>query len=219
MTCDEFILLYWKHYISLEKEFLSCVEYVEIDDINYNTYSVNYSKLLLEICSEIDVVLKMYCKMLDSSFNKRNIKGYHDLILQERPNMINEKIKVINKNIDLLPFIEWITPNQNPTWWNVYNKIKHERTSKIMVNGVKMESYKFGNLFNVINALSGLYEILILMYSELANNENRRIKTPLPGSRVFVLGGNIGNTLTFYDNDAFYVEDGHLIWERGDFFY
>ena len=39
MTENEFINLYWKQYIMLEKEFRNTVNYVALDYINFETYS------------------------------------------------------------------------------------------------------------------------------------------------------------------------------------
>ena len=53
MNEDEFLGLYWKNYILLEKEFSETLEYITLDVDNYNVYSSRYIKLLLQIGSEI----------------------------------------------------------------------------------------------------------------------------------------------------------------------
>ena len=219
MKSEEFILLFWKYYISLEKEFTSCLEYVELDSINYSVYSTKFSKILLEVGSEIDVVLKKYCKYLSQNFKYRTIDKYHNCINEMRPKFYNESINIQNKDIVLKPWLEWKFKDSNPKWWTIYNEIKHERTTKIEIDNIKMESYKFGTLGNVLNALAGLYQILIYFYYDISVAENKKINSPIPGSRLFELSGNLGKNITFYGNDAFYLDNGKIIWEHGLFYY
>lgn len=220
MKCNDFILAYWRHYVSLEKELLECLNYVELDVINFKTYSSHFSKLMLEICSEIDVIFKIYCKQLNPRFNRNSsIDRYRENIFNIKNSFIYETVNINNTDIKLEPWIKWNNNDKNPDWWKIYNSIKHERTSKVKINGLKMESYKFGNLESVLNALAGLYQILIYMYYELAISENKEITTPLPGSRIFRLSGNLGQELVFYQNEAFYIKESELICERGLFYY
>lgn len=76
-----------------------------------------------------------------------------------------------------------------------------------MINGIEKEAYKFANLENVLNALAGYYQILIYFYYELAEKENKYVKTPLPGSRHFNLKGNLGDKVVFYFDTAKYIDD------------
>ncbi|OOE41692.1 hypothetical protein BZG00_01610 [Salinivibrio kushneri] len=55
-------LPHWQHFLSLEKDFVETVEYVELSDENALTYSIAYTKLYLAICSETDVIAKLVCK-------------------------------------------------------------------------------------------------------------------------------------------------------------
>lgn len=56
MSEEEFVNLYWKQYIMIEKEFRQTTKYVALDSINFKTYSDAYIKLLLQIGSEVDIV-------------------------------------------------------------------------------------------------------------------------------------------------------------------
>ena len=68
MTSQVLLDYFWTHYIMLEKEFMTTILYVRIDKDNSNTYSDAYIKLLLQIGSEIDVVAKETCKLLNPKF-------------------------------------------------------------------------------------------------------------------------------------------------------
>lgn len=62
MTKNEFIKVYWRQYLLLEKEFLNTSDYVSIDQENYSTFSNQYLKLLLAVCSEMDSIAEVLCK-------------------------------------------------------------------------------------------------------------------------------------------------------------
>ena len=64
MTCEEFINMYWSQYILLEKEFVSTLHFLTLDSSNESAFSQAYSKLILELGSEIDVVFKQYCNKI-----------------------------------------------------------------------------------------------------------------------------------------------------------
>lgn len=97
--------------------------------------------------------------------------------------------------------------------------VKHHRTESGSIEGESKEYYKFANLEYTLFALAGLYQILIYYFFELAKTE--RIKVPLPGSHLFELSGGKWDTIIFYQDFAFYVDDsdGNLYSETGEFIY
>ena len=220
MNSKDFILNYWKNYILIEKEFMESINFIEIDEINYKTYSSFYAKLLLQIGSEIDIVFKKYCKMKDNTFNGRSIDRYRKYIIKKEHPFINEYSMIINTNIKRYPW-KAFGNDKSPNWWEIYNGVKHRRTDIITIKNTKMEAYKFANLETILDALCGLYQLLIYMYYEIASRENQRILTPLPGSKIFKMNGNLGKQLHFYGNMAFYVKEdtGELIQQNGYFTY
>lgn len=59
---------YWEYYRELEDEFLMTRRYVDFEEKNFTTYSVEYLKLYQAVCSEIDVVGKAMAQIADSNF-------------------------------------------------------------------------------------------------------------------------------------------------------
>ena len=53
---------YWQHFLALEADFAATSRYVEFSKENFGTYSVEYAKLLLAICSDVDVLCKVICE-------------------------------------------------------------------------------------------------------------------------------------------------------------
>ena len=221
MTCDEFTIIYWSQYISLEKEFAATLHYLALDTKNENAYSQAYSKLLLEIGSEIDVVFKEYCKLIDNTFKGtyKSIGRYKASIKNYNPDFITQEVVIINYDRILCPWIEWNTLPESPYWWTVYNKVKHNRTSVVEIDGIKQEGYKFANQKYILLALAGLYQLLVNFYRRLASDQGKQIVTPIPGSRVFKMTGGVWDDISFYGDSAFYINDGNLIWETSTIHY
>ena len=224
MTSEEFIKIYWNQYISLEKEFLVTLHYLTLDVKNENAYSQAYAKLMLEIGSEVDVVFKEYCKLIDSSFKSsyKTIGKYKECMTNCNPAFIQQEVSVKNDYLIVQPWIEWNMPDalDAPYWWTAYNKVKHSRTSIVKINGIEQEGFKFANQKYVLLALAGLYQIMVYIYYNLASDEQRIIVTPLPGSRMFELIGGIWNSINFYGDSAFYIDEkGHLMQETSSIHY
>lgn len=59
---------YWEYYRELEDEFLMTRRYVDFEEKNFTTYSVEYLKLYQAVCSEIDVVGKAMAQIADPKF-------------------------------------------------------------------------------------------------------------------------------------------------------
>lgn len=59
MTRKAFLRDFWRYYIHLEKRFAGSLDYVELDECNYGTFSNYYASLLQSIGAEIDHFMKM----------------------------------------------------------------------------------------------------------------------------------------------------------------
>ena len=66
---------YWEYYRELEDEFILTRRYVDINEKNFSTFSIEYLKLYQAVCSEIDVVGKAMAQVLDSSFKAEDKKN------------------------------------------------------------------------------------------------------------------------------------------------
>ncbi len=222
MTCDSFAKSYWAHYISIEKEFIKTLSYVSLSEDNYETYSEQYLKLLLEIGSEVDITMKMYCSLIGTGFHGTKISHYLDFIINNYPDFFEHNVTVQNNSITLMP---WLNTDESgnilsPFWWKAYNKVKHCRTKTGTIEGQTKEYYKFANQKYVLLALAGLYQVLLCSYYKLATQENNHVLIPLPGSRVFQISGEEWDDVSFYNDFALYInEDGELIMEQNQIFY
>ena len=154
---EKFIKKYWNYYLRIEEEFYNTRNFVEFSEDNFGTYSIEYLKLYLSVCSEIDVVGKYIAKSFNNSSKPNNIMEWWKEII--------EKLKFENKYlydveisfIDIKTIIPWENfnypnnPNANsPAWWRTYNDVKHNRTE--IDKDTHKEFFTQANLQNVISA-------------------------------------------------------------------
>lgn len=185
MTVKEFFETYWRYYLLLEKDLLSTKRYIEIDEYNGKAYSTEYSKQYQAIGSEIDVFCKEFCKVIDTSFNGDKIQHYCKIITDNLVDFADTKIFVKGWCKGICPWEDWsykiqtdkkgvqkVLTNKNPLWWTLYNKVKHQRTTKL-VKYKNIPFYKYANQENVINALGALYILEMACLKLIAEKETK----------------------------------------------
>lgn len=184
MTGKEFFEIYWQYYLLLEKDFLSTKRYLEIDEYNAKAYSTEYSKQYQIIGSEIDVFCKELCRKIDNTFKGDKIQHYCKAINDNIANFTERKIFVKNWGKEIYPWKDWhykvqIDKNgfsklssNNPKWWTVYNKVKHQRTTKLSSYD-NIPFYKFANQENIINALGALYILEMTCLALIKDKETK----------------------------------------------
>lgn len=219
LSCEQFLDHYWTKYVSLEKDFLETCRYVTLNEDNFDTYSSAYLRLLIELGSEADIMMKEYCKCLEKSFRGSKICQYINFIFEYESDFFTQKVVVYDGMLSLTPWAIRIDgeKKESPYWWIAYNKCKHRRTEKGTIESQTKEYYKFANQKYTLNALASVYQIYIYLYKRLADLEGNRVKVPIPGSRMFRLEGGDWDSVEFYKDVAFYVDfsDGRLHYETG----
>ena len=219
MLCKEFINTYWSQYILLEKEFVSTLHYLSLDRENEEAFSQAYLKLLLELGSEIDVAFKQYCRNIDPSFRGEKITDYQACVRVKEPDFIMQNVEEKITGRTLMPWAKHDNSQNAPYWWKAYNKVKHNRTESSKIDSEEKLSYKFANQKYTLLALAGLYQILVYTYYKLAKNEDKRICTPMPGSRLLELKGGMWDSVEFFDEIACYMENETIYLESSSLHY
>lgn len=181
-SLKKFIKKYWNYYLRLEEEFYNTGIFVEFSEDNFGTYSIEYLKLYLSVCSEIDVVGKYIAKNFNLGFDSENasIKKWWEEII--------EKLKFENKYlydfevnfVDIKTIIPWENfnypnnPNANsPTWWKTHNDVKHNRTETDQ--DTHKEFFTQANLQNVISAFAGLYVLEKAYITSIVTEEELKL--------------------------------------------
>lgn len=198
MTMQEFNTKVWSFYLRLENNFIETLSYVEFAEDNFETYSIEFEKQLLAIGSEVDVLCKLLCNAIDPNQNVSRINEYANIITGY-DNFNSAKVCFSKNGQEYAPFDGW-TQDESPSWWKVYNKVKHNRINE--------DNYKKGNLKNTFLALAGLY-LLNRYYCKIVSWE-QSVKEPMPKSQLFTMVG-WDEYFRFGDEYALVAgADGHL---------
>src|SRR6266496_4486996 len=122
---------YWQYFLALDADLETISRYVEFNPANYNTFSIEFVRLILAAGSEIDVVAKLLCELIDPTKPCKNINDYRSIILSKYPLFYLTPITIPRYELQLNPWGVWdggVNP-LNPGWWTAYNAVKHERSS------------------------------------------------------------------------------------------
>ena len=206
MTLQEFEKEYWKYYLILEADFLATERYLTIHPQNAHAFSVEYIKQIDSICSEVDVLLKQYCKQINATSTADNISKYAAELLAVKTDFTTRAIKQKNGNTETLqPWSNW-TAASSPQWWKNYNAIKHHRTEP---SGTGEPNYTLANQETIMNALAALFQTAMYMYKDLAKAEGRKLEIPLPASKLFEIK-DWDDTVVVNDSLVFAIDNGEL---------
>lgn len=207
MNKEIFESKYWSYFLILEEEFSKIEKIIPIDENNFNTFSIQYMKLLFSICSEIDILFKefiVFSEWRSFSAKEGNFGIYKDII-RTKISEFEDQIVLFSKNIELHPFSNWKNDTA-PSWWISYNSLKHNRTA--------LENHKLASQKNVLDAFAGLYLLEMFFFKSIIDNDNfeGRLRMPVPHSRKYLIKNWIDN-IELIDNRyiLFIDDDGHLI--------
>ena len=86
MTRKELNQKHWKYYLMLENRFIESIEYAELHENNFNTFSNGYALLIQVIGAELDTVFKEFCEFNTS--DRKTIADYAQYILTSKPRCV-----------------------------------------------------------------------------------------------------------------------------------
>lgn len=151
-------LSYWNYYLVLEADLAALSRYVEFARENFNTYSMEMAHLLLTAASEVDVVIKQHCAQLVPNKTVKNICQYRKMLRPLNPALEKTKVFLPRFGLELIPWKNW-KKDKTPCWWSDHTDVKHKRG----------DNYTKANLGNVLDAMGGLFLLLIMYYREDQN--------------------------------------------------
>ncbi|ODU27074.1 MAG: hypothetical protein ABS93_03595 [Thiobacillus sp. SCN 62-729] len=164
-------LIDWNLFLSLEDDIAQLARYIEPTEQNFQTYSIELARLLLASCAEVDVTAKQLCIKLDDR-NAKSIDAYRKTITATYPRISECLVTLPRFGLTLRPWDNW-KQNEKPLWWSGYTNIKHQRHTH----------FPDANLKNVLNAVSGLFVLLIFLHREKAKEGKLA-----PDPRIFEIG-------------------------------
>ena len=149
-------LNHWRYFLSLEKEFCDSLRYVEYVESQKNVFSFEFARLLILICSELDVVFKVICNSIDKSIVADSIGKYFSCV-NSKYDICSEIVKLDRFSDIVKPYDAW-TENTPPLWWTAQNKVKHERH----------EQFHQATVHNTIYSLSALFVANLVVLNEFS---------------------------------------------------
>lgn len=151
---NEKSLIHWNYFLALESDLANVSRYIEFDESNFSTFSIELSHLLLASASEVDVIAKGICHFLDSKSHPKNILEYQKIIVAKLTKFAEEVVYVPRFNLEFRPWLKW-KRDEVPEWWTSYNDVKHHRG----------ERFSEANLRNVLHAMGGLLVSVFYYYT------------------------------------------------------
>ena len=116
------MLHHWRYFLSLEREFVESLRYVELTTRQEEVFSFEFARLLLLLCSELDVVFKVACDHAAPASGADSIGKYFEC-LDGKYDLGSEEVRVDRYSRRLAPFLGW-TAQAPPSWWTAGNKVK-----------------------------------------------------------------------------------------------
>src|SRR5436190_17810956 len=99
---------HWSYYLSLEDDLIETSRYVEICEDNFDTYSTQFTRLLLAAASEVDVVAKILCGQIDPHGKHRNIDDYRNVIATAFPAIPRIEMGIQWNRVRVKPWASWV---------------------------------------------------------------------------------------------------------------
>jgi hypothetical protein len=153
---------HWNYLLAIEGDLERLSRFIEFDERNFNCFSIEISRILLASGAEVDVVCKQICKKLNPMSSADKIIPYLNEIMPSYPAIPDFKILLPRYGLILTPWSNWNVSNNPPNWWTAYNKIKHHRDAE----------YHQANLRNALDAVGGLFVMVLYLYKDKAISGN-----------------------------------------------
>lgn len=159
--------IHWDYLLAIEKDLEALTRYIEFCEQNYPVYSMELAHLLFAASSEVDVIAKLLCKLVDKKSTAKNICQYMTVLNQHIPQISGIKISVPRYGLSFSPWEPWAN-NKSPKWWHSYNEVKHERN---------LHFHK-ATLENVLNSMGALLIMAFYYYMHLLSNTPKELEQP-----------------------------------------
>jgi len=145
---------HWNYFLALDADLVVLSRYVEFAEANYKCYSLEMARILLAAAAEADVVCKQLCSSTSKASKADGIDAYREELNEAYPGVARLVVQIPRFRLRLQPWRKWTTGKSNPIWWGAYNGLKHRRHT----------DYQGANLENTLDAVAGLYVLLLYLH-------------------------------------------------------
>lgn len=154
----EVLLNSWNYFRMIERDLDDTSQYIEPQG-QQNAYSLEFSKILVLACTEVESLFKLLCKEITGESVAGNIGKYKEVILGKYPKIIEATVSISRLNESLKPFEGW--DNGPLSWWGAYQSVKHDRG----------KCFAQATYRNAVESLSALYVLLLYLFKICDNSE------------------------------------------------
>lgn len=184
-------LLHWNYFLALESDVERLARFVEFTTDNFGAYSIEMAHLFLAAASEVDVVAKQLCSAIGEEYKASNIEQYRSVLRDRFPDLERSSVFLPRYGLELKPWDNW-RKDETPDWWRAHNSVKHQRG----------EHFSQANLKNVLNAMAGLFLLILFYYRESSGRE--KIDQPpilfAPPLNLARVCGSVGGGIVLFFN-------------------
>lgn len=113
---------YWEYFLSIEDDLLKTARYVEFHQDNYSVYSIEFARILLASCSEIDTIAKLLYDPIPRKKNDKNDQDWRNIadhkkgIYEDQYHKFpTQEINIPRYGLTLFPWREWLAEGKNRT--------------------------------------------------------------------------------------------------------
>lgn len=143
---------HWRYFLALEQDVERTTRFVEPHTSNYRTFSIEFTRLILSACSEVDVVAKVICHSVDPTAPANNMDQYRTVIHRAFPHIHEAIVLVPRFGLLMEPWKEW-GAQKNPGWWQDHQLVKHRRH----------EHFGHADLEHCIVSAAGLFSLALYL--------------------------------------------------------
>lgn len=153
----------WRIFLALERELIDTNNFVEFHSKNYETFSIRYRSIILQACSEIDLIFKHICGIKPEEHG--NITKYLEFINgSAHKDFFNTIVHLPIYNLGIKPWHD-CDKNTSPDFWKANNVIKHQG------------DLQQATLITATRSLAALFSLLLAWYiksngKNFSQNEN-----------------------------------------------
>jgi hypothetical protein len=150
--------LHWNYFTALEDDMSQVSRYIEFCKPNLGVFSIELAHLLLSAASEVDVMAKCLCAIVDPNAAPSKINLYREVLLRavkdaKIADLTAIRVLIPRYGMYFRPWENWAV-GKTPDWWLCYNHVKHKRD----------DHFHEATLQNALNALGALFILNYLYY-------------------------------------------------------
>ena len=177
----------WRYYRKLEHSLADTRRYAAFDESNFGTFSLEYLRIILATCGEVDTVGKCLAQIADPDFKIKNasiLKWRNSIRCAQRSHPIwadcpddfslptEDAVVKLDESIELNPWKDFVGKCNTSSgdtshreysevkklrWRDDYTMLKHHRIS--FVDGSVASDFNSANLRNALNSMAALYTL------------------------------------------------------------